>query len=92
MSQQIYLYGIAGADQMYRVVRYVLVEDEDISIGSLKRKAALMNLREPNIEHVYAMDQRYGLRRDYINAFKKNTIESWFIFKSILESEGLQIF
>lgn len=88
----IYLYGISGAQDSYRVVRYQVIEEEYISIGYMKHVAALMKIKYPSIQHVYAMDQRYGLRRDYMDACKNNSIESWFIFKDILESEGLRIF
>ena len=45
----------------------------------------------PSIEHVYAVDQRPGLRRDYIESIKENSIESCYEFKDILEREGLKI-
>lgn len=89
---QIYLYGILGASDAYRVARYEVLEGDYISVASMKREAAMMKLRQPNIQHVYAIDQRYGLRRDYVNAFKQCSVESWAIFKDILECEGLQIF
>lgn len=53
--------------------------------------ASMMKIRYPNIERVYAMDNRHGLRRDYTVASKKNSIESWAIFKDILEREGLKM-
>lgn len=88
----IYLYGISGPHDSYRVVRYQTIEGEYISIGNMKHVAAMMKIKYPSIVHVYALDQRYGLRADYMEAFKKNSIESWCIFKDIVESDGLQIF
>lgn len=87
----IYLYGIAGADQSYRVVRYECIEEDSICINTIVYCADLLKIRNPNIEHVYAMDNRHGLRRDYVDAFKKNSVESWAVFKDILEREGLKI-
>lgn len=92
MSQQIYLYGIAGPEDMYRVVKCTQLDAEDLNVAWMKREAVLMKLSWPSIEHVYAIDQRKGLRRDYVEAFKKNSIESWHTFKSILMLEGLKIF
>ena len=88
----IYLYGISGARDQYRVVRYEEINPEHFSIGYAKHAAAMMRIRYPSVEHVYAMDQRYGLRNDFMEAFKKNSVESWAIFKDILETEGLRIF
>lgn len=88
----VYLYGIAGARDTYRVIRYQVIEEEYVSIDYIKHTAAMMKIKYPSIEHVYVMDQRYGLRRDFMEAFKKNSVESWCIFKDILETEGLKIF
>lgn len=88
----VYLYGIGNARDTYRVIRYQVIEEEYVSIDYIKHTAAMMKIKNPSIEHVYAMDQRYGLRRDFMEAFKRNSIESWCIFKDILESEGLRIF
>ena len=71
----VYLYGLGGADQMYRVVRYSAIEIDNLVgtnygvIRTLKYEAAMMR----------------------INAWKKNTIESHAIFKDILEREGLEL-
>lgn len=89
----IFLYGIGSARDTYRVIRYKEVEVENESvIESIKHEAAMMRIRYPGIVHIYAMDQRYGLRKDYVEAFKRNSIESWAIFKDILETEGWRIF
>ena len=89
--QQIILYGIAGADSQYRVVRYYVIDAELVSISRIVFHANLMRIKYPSIEHVYAIDNRRGLRRDYIEAIKTNSIESCFVFRDILESEGLKI-
>lgn len=88
----IYLYGIAGATDSYRVVRYVYIPQDEVSIMTINYEATMMKVRYPNIEHVYAMDNRRGLCGDYMNAFKKNSVESWAIFKDILEREGLKVY
>ena len=87
----IYLYGISGADQAYRVLKYQFLMDEDISIREIVHTATMMQVRNPSIEHVYAIDNRRGLRYDLQTALKKNSIENWAIFKDILEREGLQV-
>lgn len=88
----IFLYGIAGADKKYRVLRYACIEEPHFSINNIRYAAQLMRIRNPSIEHVYALDNRYGLRRDYMESIKKNTIESCAIFKDILERDGWKVF
>lgn len=89
--KDILLYGISGAPDSYRVVRYEIITKEYVSIGYIKYIAICMKNDNPSVQHVYAMDQRHGLRREYMEAFKKNSIESWMIFKDLLETEGLEI-
>lgn len=89
--KQIILYGISGADKQYAVIKYYCIFEEDISITNIAYQATMMRIKNPAIEHVYAIDNRHGLRQDYIESIKKNSIESCAIFKDILEREGLQI-
>ena len=93
----VYLYGLGGADQMYRVIRYSAVEIDNLVgtnygvIRTLKYEATMMRMKYPNIERVFAIDNGRGLARDYANALKTITIESHAIFKDILEREGLEL-
>lgn len=89
---QIILYGLSGADTQYRVVKYYCMYEESLSIGNLKRRAALMVMQNPGIEHVYAVDNRYGLKAEYIQSYKINSIESCAIFKDTIEREGLLVY
>lgn len=89
--KKIFLYGLAGADEMYRVVRYSYIEAENISIKNIVGHAGWLRFKNPTIEHVYAIDERAGLAGEYRTAWKRNTIESHAIFKDILEREGLLI-
>lgn len=89
--KQVFLYGIADAADQYRVVRYFCIEDEDVSINNIMYSAQMMKIKNPSIVQVYAMDNRRGLRRDYMESIKKNSIESCAIFKDILEREGLKV-
>lgn len=93
----VYLYGLGGANQNYRVIRYTPVEIDSL-IGSsfgvirtLKYEAEMLRMKYPNIRQVFAIDNGRGLNRDYNDAWKKNSIESWVIFKDILEREGIEI-
>ena len=90
--KKVYLYGLAGADDNYSVVRYLRIEDEAISIRNIVFQATWLKCTNPTIEHIYAIDDRYGLLYDYRDAIKKNSMEGFIIFKSILEKEGLLVF
>lgn len=89
--KRIYLYGISGAEDQYRIIRYSYIDDDSISIKNIIYFATLMVIKNPSIERVYAIDNRKGLAVDYREAIKKNSIESFVIFKDILEREGLQV-
>ena len=88
---QIILYGLSGPSKAYAVLNYFCIYEEFVSIRSIQQEAALLRMKNPSVEHVYAIDNRYGLRRDYRESMKQNSIESHYIFKDILEREGIQI-
>lgn len=89
--KQIILYGISGADKCYKVVRYYIIEETLISIVAIKHLALTMKDRNPEIKQVYAIDNRSGLRQDYMESIKKTSIESCIAFMDILEREGIKI-
>lgn len=89
--KRVYLYGLADAAGCYRIVWHYYLEADDISIMNLKRCAAEMRLRNPTVDHVYAIDMKPGLAAEYKHAKKRNNIESNVLFKVMLEREGLMI-
>lgn len=88
---KVFLYGIGNADVMYRVLYYRYLEDREISFRGMDAEAEFMMAVNPSIKEVYAIFDRRGLYWDYMEAVKKNSIESWQVFKSILEYEGRRI-
>ena len=86
------LYGIGDAKYQYRVLKYFRIYDENIDIAEIKRIARTMQVINPSIEHVYLISNRHGLRREFQESIKRNSIESCAIFKDILEREGIKIF
>ena len=89
--KQIILYGISDASNQYRVVKYHRIDEDDVSVWAMRYWANMLRAENPSIEHVYAVDNRFGLRREYTESYKRNTIESCAIFKDTLEREGLKI-
>lgn len=94
--KDICLYGLAGAADKYRIVRFTFV-DVDPDVGpkkimySVKTEAIMLVHHNPSIEHVYAVDNRGGLAGWTARIMKKNTIEGNVAFKDMCEREGLQI-
>lgn len=88
---KVFLYGIGDADVMYRVLYYRYLEDQEISFRGMDAEAEFMMAVNPSIKEVYAIFDRRGLYWDYMEAVKKNSIESWQVFKSILEYEGRKL-
>lgn len=86
------LYGIGDAKYQYRVLRYFYVYDENADVAEIKRIARMMQVVNPSIEHVYLISNRHGLKREFQESIKRNSIESCAIFKDILEREGIKIF
>lgn len=86
------LYGIGDARYQYRVLKYFCIYDENIDVTEIKRIARTMQVINPSIEHVYLISNRHGLRREFQESIKRDSIESCAIFKDILEREGIKIF
>lgn len=89
--KSIFLYGIGGARDQYRVIRYTRIDEWDFSINTLMYEASIMRINYPSVEHVYAVDNRYGLGRTYLESVKKNSIESCAVFKDLIQRQGLEI-
>ena len=88
---RIYLYGIAGANDKYAVVRYQAVDVEHRPIDAIKIESDIMRMDYPSVKQVFAIDARGGLANDYRRAIKQNSIEGFIIFKDILERRGIEI-
>ena len=88
----IILYGIGDARYQYRVLRYFAMNDERADTSEVKRIARMMQIINPSIEHVYMITNRRGLKREFMESTKRNSIESCAIFKDTLEREGIKIF
>lgn len=92
-TNQIILYGLAGIDAKYVPVRYFIMNEGFMTIAGLAHTAKYMMDNYPTIEHIYAIDNRPGLRKEYTNAIhdKHNSIESRVVFKHTLMNEGIKI-
>lgn len=84
MNKSIILYGLGGADKQYRALCYYHIFESDISISEITYRAFLMG-KNPEVKAIYAIDNRPRLKRDYIDSYKTNSIESCIEFKDLLE-------
>lgn len=89
--KEMFLYGLAGAADQYRTVRYESVDRETFSVTNVTGLACLMQYKYLTIEHVYLLDNRKGLGYEVMRTMKTNTIEGNVIFKDLLEREALRI-
>ena len=92
MTRQVYIYGLGGADKMYKVLAYHFITEEEITITNIVYQASMLKMRNPSVETVYAIGNYYGLRNDCRASMYRSTIENCAIFKNILETQGVQIY
>lgn len=91
MTKRVYLYGVAGPETGYAVVKYMYIEADRVSVRTIINDALWLQMKNPTIEHVYAIDDRPWLLWDYRDAIVKKSVESFSIFKNMLEREGLLV-
>lgn len=89
--RQVFLYGLAGADTHYQIIRYCFLQDEAISIGNIVYNANRLVINNPTIKHVYAIDNRAGLAKQCHHAMKSGLIDDAVLFRLMLERDGLKI-
>lgn len=88
---RIFLYGIAGVEDGYRVVWYQYLTLEHASIRNITQTASWMKYKNQSIEEVYAIDESAALCGQYKRTIKANSVESNVTFKCMLERSGLKV-
>lgn len=88
---QIILYGITNASNLFRVGGYYCIYNRDISIENIVIQAQMLKIKNPDIRTVYAIDNRIGLRNEFMQYLKRDSMEGWIEFKDFLERNGLVI-
>ena len=89
--KRIYLYGIAGVADHYKVVRYSCVDSESMTIMALKYEAARLRMDYPNIVRVYAVDASPSLYRSYMETIRKDSMEVCVSFRDMLMRQGVEV-
>lgn len=90
-ENQLMYYGIAGADDNYRVVRYYGIKSADYTIENEKRIVMDMLDANPGIKQVFVVTNGFGLKKDYRSALTHSSIDSWVTFKIMLAQRGREI-
>lgn len=93
MDRRIFVYGIGGADDNYRIVAYQYIKTNtsyDV-IHDCRTIAEWLRYRNPTIKYTYAIGESADLARMYKKARKTNSVEDNVCFKLMLEDTGLII-
>lgn len=92
MEYNMFLYGLADADENYRLVRYQGLIAEPNLVSTIQDITAEMIMDHPEIKHVYLLDWRPGLRWYAMQSLKHpNTMDVCVQFKITCEKEGIRI-
>lgn len=91
----VYLYGIAGYEDKYRIVRYARMDFNKYPpkelVREIKLQIAWLKSHDSAIEEVYMIDDRGGLGNYYWRTVKDDTIEGNLAFRDMLEREGQRL-
>ena len=93
MDRRIFIYGIGGAYDNYRIVAYQYIktnESYDI-VRDCRAVAEWLRYRNPTIKYTYAIGESAELANMYKKARKTNSVEDNVCFKLMLEETGLVI-
>lgn len=87
----VYLYGIGGAIDDFRVIRCVDIDRDSISIMTFKHEALQLRAIYPAIKRVFAGDNNYDVYRSYMEAKRRPTVDNNLAFVDLLEKQGIEI-
>ena len=85
------LYGIGGADDSYRVLKYWKFFQDNVTISDIIHQAVVMMGAYPSIKQVYAIDGSSELYWDFKKTIKNPSVENNVVFKSVLEKCGILV-
>ena len=70
-QNQIYYYGLGGADKNFRVLNFEFIESGRYSIWAENYVIDKMLDRNPGIVEIYAIDNRRGLKWDFTESIRE---------------------
>lgn len=87
----IILYALASEEKQYYPLAYYCVFEGDFSIAEMLYRASLLKSRSPDAQYIYVIDNRKGLRKEYMETRKEKTMESGLKFYQTLQKYGHRI-
>lgn len=89
MNKRIFLYGF---DELHHVVSCKYIREGRTTIQALKWMAAYMVEDRPNIKRIYAVDNRLGLKQDYLDVIIRPHFTKDIEFEDLMSREGILVF
>ena len=84
------LYGIAGVEDNYRIVKYFRFLNE-VRIADMVLNARLMAEYSPFVKEVYAIDCSSELYWDYQKTIKNKSFEANISFRDNMNTNGIRL-
>ena len=86
MERRVYLYGF---EELHHVVDCKYLREGRVSIGSLNKLAEYMFESKPNIKRIYAVDNRIGLKQDFMDTIIQPHFTKDIEFEDMISREGI---
>lgn len=87
----IYLYGVGGTLDSYRVIHYTAINQEEASVLTMKYELIRMKTKYPGIQKFFVIDQRPGLAKMVANSMKKDSVEDRVLLLDYLCRNGIEL-
>ena len=91
-NNRIFYYGLGGADKNFKVLNYEFITSSQYSIWVENVVIGHLLDRNPGVVEIYAIDDRRGLKWDFMDSLREGSVESCQIFKDILRREGKKVY
>lgn len=88
MCRRVYIYAF---DELHRIVDTKFLQEDAISIRNMMWIAEQMEL-DPDVRAIYAIDNRWGLRRDFLESIKTLDFAKHIEFEDLVSREGIKLF
>lgn len=88
MVRRVYIYAF---NELHRIVDVKFLQEDGISVRSMTWVAEQM-LLNTDARTIYAIDNRWGLRRDFIDAYKSMDFAKHIEFEDLVSREGIKLF
>lgn len=88
MRRRVYIYAF---NELHRIVDTKFLQDDAISIRNMMWIAEQMEL-DLDVRAIYAIDNRWGLRRDFTESIKTLDFAKHIEFEDLVSREGIKLF